>query len=66
MSKEQGTKASIRNYVGNFIDKRDNELRGASGDDDEAEVASGIDRDSIVIHTGDDDYSSEKVVNILF
>jgi hypothetical protein len=61
MSTEHSTKASIRNYVQNFIDKRDSELRGASGDDDETQLVSGIDQDSIEINTGDDAYSHEKL-----
>ena len=47
MEKENSPKTSIRNYVSSFIDKRDNELRTASGEDDDTEEIPGIDRDSI-------------------
>lgn len=66
MSKENEAKTSIINYVENFIDKRDNELNATAGDDSEARVTRGVDRDSIVIKTGDDNYQSEQLVSILF
>ncbi len=65
MSKEHNTKASIRNYVGDFIDKRDNELRAASGDED-AQSTSRLDRDSIEINIDDEEFARERLVNIIF
>lgn len=69
MSKGNETKASIINYVENFIDKRDNELNAASSGDEEAPITRGVDRDSIVIKTGGgsgDNYPHDDLVNICF
>ncbi|CAF2381047.1 unnamed protein product [Rotaria sp. Silwood2] len=49
-------KSSIINYVENFIDKRNNELRTTMSDDNNAPLAHGIDRDTIVIKTNVDDF----------
>ena len=65
MSQERNAKASILNYVENFIDRRDQELRGASSDEDDYQRKRRIDRDAIVIKSGDDDFRLEQLVNIL-
>lgn len=64
MSQERNVKASILNYVENFIDKRDQELRGTSSDEDEYQRKRKVDRDAIVIKSGDEDYPLERLVNI--
>lgn len=67
MSKGNETKASILDYVENFIDKRDNELRAATSDDEEqAPPIRGVDRDTIVIKTSADDFQRDEVVSIYF
>lgn len=64
MSQERNTKNSILNYVETFIEKRDQERRASSSDDDEYQRKRGIDRDTIIIKTVDEDYPREKPVNI--
>jgi hypothetical protein len=64
MSKGEEAKTSILNYVENFIDKRDNELRTTVGDDEEAHATRGVDRDKIVITSGEGDYQREPIVSI--
>ena len=63
MSKDENAKESILNYVENFIDKRDNELRAASGDEVSAPGTPKISRESIVIKSNDTDFPSETLVN---
>ena len=57
-------KSSIINYVENFIDKRNNELRASADEDDATVITTEINRDSIVIKTGDD-YQPGNAVSIL-
>jgi hypothetical protein len=56
------TKSSIINYVGDFIEKRDNQLR-TSGDEGAAQTARGVDRDAIVVDTHGNGYRREHVVS---
>jgi hypothetical protein len=59
------TKASIINYVENFIEKHDNELRTAAGGaDNDAQSTRGVNRDSIFIKRGENDYQHESLVSI--
>ena len=64
MSQERNVKNSILNYVETFIDKRDQERRESSSDDDDYQRKRGIDRNTVVIKEGDEDYPREKLVNI--
>lgn len=57
-------KTSIINYVENFIDKRDNELRRSGNGETENPLARGIDRDSIIIETNVNNAARENTVNI--
>jgi hypothetical protein len=57
-------KSSIINYVGNFIEKRDNQLRTSGGDQDGAQPTRAVDRDAIVVDTNENDYEREHVVSI--
>ncbi|CAF3379661.1 unnamed protein product [Rotaria sp. Silwood1] len=54
-------KTSIINYVENFIDKRNNDLRTTMDDDDNVPLTQGIDRDSIVIKTSVDDFARQNL-----
>jgi hypothetical protein len=65
MSTKNEAKASIIDYVENFIDKRDNELRATADEDDETRVPRGVDRSSIIITSGADNYRGEEVVSII-
>ncbi|UJR35502.1 hypothetical protein I4U23_028256 [Adineta vaga] len=63
MSKEEDTKtpvkSSIINYVENFVEKRNTELRASTGDDSDTSITHEINKDSIVIKTGHDEYRED-------
>ena len=69
MSNEEGrkspTKSSIINYVENFIEKRDNELRTVAGDDNDAELTRGANKESIFIQSADSDFKRATFVSII-
>jgi hypothetical protein len=69
MSKEEEAqtpiKSSIINYVENFIEKRNSEVRASADDLSNTVAANPVDRDSIVIKTGDSDYHEGDLVSIL-
>ncbi|CAF1383172.1 unnamed protein product [Adineta steineri] len=56
-------KSSIINYVENFIDKRNRELRASTGDESDTSATHEVNRDSIVINTGDNEYRHDKFKN---
>jgi acetoin utilization deacetylase AcuC-like enzyme len=56
---QNSTKDSIIRYVENFIEKRDNELRTTTGD---TLTSRGIDKDTIVIQSGHDEYQRDRLV----
>ena len=63
--KEQKTaekKSSLLSYVANFIEKRDNQLREL---EDEDSLTHSFDRESVVINSGEEDYSRSNLVCIL-
>jgi len=64
MSREKEAKTSIINYVENFVDKRDKQLRTTTGN--KTTVTQKIDRNSIVIKSDEDYYEREKFVSIVF
>ena len=59
------TKSSIIDYVGNFIEKRDNEVRQATGDTATTQAPRGVDRDRIVVDTDQDGFSGDISVSSL-
>lgn len=68
MSREEeenrpSTKAAIINYAGNFVDKRDAELRASTGDLSDTSVTHEVNRDSFVIRAGDEDYRYDNAVS---
>ncbi|CAF0742742.1 unnamed protein product [Rotaria sordida] len=54
-------KSSIIDYVENFIDKRNNELRATTVNESDVPLAHGIDRDSIVFKTDADGFQRKNV-----
>ncbi|CAF3429638.1 unnamed protein product [Rotaria socialis] len=56
-------KASIRSYVENFIEKRDNELRTANNDQSDIQPPQSVDRDSIVIETNAENFPRKNLDN---
>jgi hypothetical protein len=64
MSKEKEAKTSIINYVENFVDKRDKQLRTTTGS--KTTVTQKVDRNSIVIKSDEDYYEREKFVSSFF
>ncbi len=66
MSNGEDIKDSILNYVENFIDKRDNQLRATTEDDDaDTRATRGVDREDIVITTDADEYQRERLVSLV-
>ena len=66
MSRKENKKESILNYVENFIDKRDNELRSESDDENDDQFTRGVDRDRITIRTDGTDFEHETLVCIFY
>lgn len=63
MSRDENVKESILNYVENFIDKRDNELRTASGDEASSPETPRVARENIVIKSSETDFPSENLLD---
>ena len=64
MARKGEIKDSILNYVENFMDKRDTELRSTTGDDYQEQVSPRVSRDSIVINAGINGSQDSLVVSI--
>ncbi len=69
MSNQEQTKAekksSLLNYVGNFIEKRDNQLRETVGEDGVYPLIDRFDEDSVVITNGEGDFRQINLVSII-
>jgi hypothetical protein len=65
VEKNSKKKSSLLGYVGDFIEKRDNQLQETAHENGQVQLSRGFDKDSVVIKTGEEDFQPTSLVCII-